>query len=278
MKNFDNYFTKKWQLEKIKPLPKSPFTHNLLFSALSSTYNCAVILKIFPTRKDFIQEQRALEYFNGIGCAQLIDYDVEKKCLLIEEIKPGTQLSTLFPFEEETATDYAAHVIKKLHSKPLIASQFKHFPTIESWLDLLKTFKTDKIPHTILEKAQNLSNKLLNSQSDLYLLHGDLHHENILQYNNSWVAIDPKGVIGEQAYEFGAFIRNPIPALLEQRNPHEIMLKRAHHFSAIFGINEQRILEWSFVQAILAACWAIQDQSDSLNYWLKIAEILNNHF
>ncbi|HBR71026.1 TPA: hypothetical protein DIC20_05395 [Candidatus Dependentiae bacterium] len=278
MKNFDNYFTKKWQLQKIKPLPKSPFTHNLLFSALSSRYNCAVILKIFPSRKDFLHEQRALEYFNGIGCAQLIDYDTEKCGLLLEEIKPGTQLSTFFPREEDKATEYAAQVIKKLHSKPLAASQFKNFPKINNWLNLLNTFKDDKMSPILLQKAQTLAQKLLNSQGDLYLLHGDLHHENILKHNDSWIAIDPKGVIGELAYEFGAFIRNPIPALLEQRNPLEIMLNRALHFSTAFGINKQQILEWSFVQAVLAACWAIQGNSQSPDYWIKIAQMLNNQF
>jgi len=32
---------------------------------------------------------------------------------------------------------------------------------------------------------------------------------------DGWVAIDPKVVIGEPAYEVAAFIRNPMPALLK---------------------------------------------------------------
>ncbi len=38
---------------------------------------------------------------------------------------------------------------------------------------------------------------------------GDLHHENILAAERApWLAIDPKGVIGEPAYEMGALLRN----------------------------------------------------------------------
>lgn len=46
------------------------------------------------------------------------------------------------------------------------------------------------------------------------MLHVDLHHDNILQNGNEWLVIDPKGVVGEPAYEVAAFIHNPMPELL----------------------------------------------------------------
>ena len=42
------------------------------------------------------------------------------------------------------------------------------------------------------------------------LLHGDLQHYNVLlDKDRGWVAIDPKGVVGELEYEVGALLRNP---------------------------------------------------------------------
>ena len=41
------------------------------------------------------------------------------------------------------------------------------------------------------------------------LLHGDLHHENILlDASGNWKAIDPQGRIGEQCLECGRFLLN----------------------------------------------------------------------
>ena len=51
---------------------------------------------------------------------------------------------------------------------------------------------------------------LASSQRRPRLLHGDLQHYNILfDTNRGWLAIDPKGVVGEVEYEIGAVLRNP---------------------------------------------------------------------
>jgi len=276
MINVDNavtYFSNKWQLKNVNPFTKSPGNINYVAAAFSSKYSRDTILKIILSKKGCLNEQKTLSYFNGHGCVKLLDYDIEKGGLLLEAIKPGTQLKSLFPDNDSQAVKHAAQVIKKLHKHPISNSLFGTFPTIETWLNLLNTFKNDRIPATLLQKAQTLAQKLLHSQADLYLLHGDLHYENILKKDNSWIAIDPKGVIGELAYEFGAFIRNPIPNLLEQKDPANIMLQRINQFSTIFDIEKQRLFEWSFVQSVLATCWAIQDKSDSWKYWLKIAKL-----
>lgn len=76
------------------------------------------------------------------------------------------------------------------------------------------------------------------------LLHGDLHQDNILlSNNNKWIAIDHKEVIGEPAYEIGAFTRNPIPQLLEQPNIQAIITKRLNIFSKMLNIDRQQLKE-----------------------------------
>lgn len=74
------------------------------------------------------------------------------------------------------------------------------------------------------------------------------------QNGNDWVVIDPKGVIGESAYEVAAFIRNPMPELLNHADVPNIILNRITHFAKIMELPSQRILDWCFVQAVLA--WA----------------------
>ena len=67
------------------------------------------------------------------------------------------------------------------------------------------------LPPRLVTEAQRLYVDLLASSAPAVLLHGDLHHGNILRHGEDWVAIDPKGVIGEPAYECGPLLFNPLP-------------------------------------------------------------------
>ncbi len=74
------------------------------------------------------------------------------------------------------------------------------------------------------------------------MLHGDLHHDNILQNGNYWVVIDPKGLIGEPAYEVSSFIRNSIPELLNHADAPNIIHNRVTRFAAALELPERRII------------------------------------
>jgi streptomycin 6-kinase len=107
------------------------------------------------------------------------------------------------------------------------------------------------------------------------LLHGDLHHWNILSAKRApWLAIDPKGVIGELAYETGAWIRNPFPELLKWPNPGKTLSRRMDQFAMELALDRERILGWSFYQAVLAAWWSYEDGDQDWENWLAVAELL----
>ncbi len=131
----------------------------------------------------------------------------------------------------------------------------------------------------LLPQAAKLADKLVGTQSKLYFLHGDLHHENILQRDDTWVMIDPQGFIGELACEIGAFIRNPIFTLLEQDNIESLLLYRFERLSQLLNLDKQRIIDWSFVQAVLGACYYEEDCQDASDkkahdYWVELAELI----
>ena len=96
------------------------------------------------------------------------------------------------------------------------------------------------------------------------LLHGDLHHENILQDGAGWVLIDPKGIVGDPVYEAGSFIRNPILPLLNLPEAEKIIDLRIQAFSEAFDWEKKRIEEWCFVQAVVAWTWALEDKGESI--------------
>ena len=123
---------------------------------------------------------------------------------------------------------------------------------MEDWAKSFDGYRGSEIDGSLVEKARELYGDLCRTQTNPRLLHGDLHHENVLwDRERGWLGIDPKGVIGELEYEICAAMRNPhefagqfVPKLVEQR------LRR---FAAVMPMNQERALAWAFSQAVLAA-------------------------
>jgi streptomycin 6-kinase len=76
--------------------------------------------------------------------------------------------------------------------------------------------------------------------------------------DRGWLAIDPKGVVGEVEYEVGAALRNPIehPDLFATR---AIVERRLEQLAAAMALDVERALGWAFAQAVLAAVWEAED-------------------
>lgn len=149
--------------------------------------------------------------------------------LLLERADPGVSLRSYFPEKDNDAIQITCECLKRLHPAPIPSDH--HFPYINDWLIALD--KNLSIPADYLHKARKLRDELIATSATPALLHGDLHHDNILQNSNDWVVIDPKGVIGEPAYEVAAFIRNPIPVLLAHNNASSIIDNRITLFTEI---------------------------------------------
>ncbi len=252
--------SQQWQLTNIKIFEN--LTYNYVAFAYSKLYGSDVVLKICLSDDSYAKEKNALEYYNGNGCVRLRAYNEHHAALLLEAVKPGTPLKSFFPNHDLQAVEIAVHVMKQLHARPIVNAK-DSFPSMSEWLTL---FDNLKIPGQLKEhvkRARAIAQKLRASQKNEYLLHGDLHHENILHGPDTiWKAIDPKGVIGEQAYEVGAFLHNPA-GLLQQSNAKEIIALRLDAFSTLLKIDRQRLVQASYVKVILSACWFVQDSSVS---------------
>jgi streptomycin 6-kinase len=112
------------------------------------------------------------------------------------------------------------------------------------------------------------------SQGRPCLLHGDLHHYNVIRdAKRGWLAIDPKGLVGELEYEVGAALRNPYerPGLLADPATIE---RRIRCFETELALDGNRILRWAFAQAVLAAAWDLEDgqRLDDGNAWIALAD------
>jgi len=151
------------------------------------------------------------------------------------------------------------------------------FPTTKDWLSRLN--KPIHLPSDFSEKqinrAREIAADLHKNQGKNVLLHGDLHHFNILSSEREpWVAIDPKGVVGVPEYEIGAFLRNPIPGIAVTPNLQAVLSRRVDIFCEMLGFDKQAVISWAFAQAALSAVWAVDSGSDNYKVFLVCAEAL----
>ena len=231
------------------------------------------VLKIAVPNAELISGIQALQCYDGCGAVRLLDFDCKRGFLLMERLVPGKMLASLE--DEERATRIAATVMRTLW-RPLPPGC--SFPTVAQWADGLKKLRvrfgggTGPFPPRLVTIAESLFAELLSSSESPVLLHGDLHHFNILSTKRGgWLAIDPKGVSGERAYEAGAFLRNPHPAIFMDAR---IQRRRVEILAGELGLDEHRILAWGVAQAVLSAWWSFEDSGENWRAALACAEIL----
>jgi streptomycin 6-kinase len=215
-----------------------------------------VVLKL--TKVD--DESRSGEVLRGFGGSGVVRvYEAELGAVLLERLEPGEELVSLVRRgDDEEATRILAQVIEKLanHTPP------PQCPTVADWGRAFERYVQSgdqQAPAALVREAHELFDDLTASQRTTMLLHGDLQHYNVLFDNNrGWVAIDPKGVVGEIEYEIGALLRNPVeqPELFTNLATIE---RRLEILTSSLPLNYERSLRWSFAQAVLSAIWDIED-------------------
>jgi streptomycin 6-kinase len=130
-------------------------------------------------------------------------------------------------------------------------------------------------PPRLFGEAESLYAELLASSAAPVLLHGDLHHGNVLAAaREPWLAIDPKGLVGEPAYEVGALLRNPLPQLLRLPNPVRVTERRIAQLSEELGFERERVRGWALAQAMLSAWWSIEDSGELGEFGFAAAEVI----
>jgi streptomycin 6-kinase len=246
----------KWQLTGLQPLGN--LTYHYVLAGFQA--DLPVIVKIGFDKEVLGREAVALQALSGYGCVTLLATNSEYGALLLKRIEPGHSLVSLVPTRDRETVAIACEVMQALHQAPITAT----FPAVGEWLATID--QAWDIPSDALQRARALKNDLLATSAPSVLLHGDLHHDNILaSHQYSWVAIDPKGVLGEPAYEVGALLRNP-PTVIQGIDSRPLIDQRLACFSQRLMIEPQRLRDWAYVQTVMAACWAVEDQLDPLPF------------
>lgn len=257
-----NRIAKQYQLSHLKPV--NNLSYNYVLSGFRQ--NVPVILKMGLDQSGLAREVNALNAFANHGAVKVLSS--EPGMLLLQQAVPGDSLKSYYPKQDLDSVRIACEVMTRLHQAPIPVDYT--FPHIQTWLEALD--KDWDIPNHYLIQARKTKEKLLNQKIPSVLLHGDLHHDNILSdTEKSWLVIDPKGVIGPAVCEIWAFMHNP------EKTSQEMLLNRINLFSDVLKINKQDILSWCYVQSVLSWAWDLEDNLKPSAVWITkiLHELLN---
>jgi streptomycin 6-kinase len=219
-------------------------------------------------RDDLQFEIEAMRHYSGRGAVRLLESDVDAGAMLLERAEPGTPLIAIE--DDAEATRIAAGVMRTLWRPPDDPSKF---PTLADWpwrayADMRARHDggSGELPKALFERAESLWDELVATQAPAVVLHGDLHHWNIVRAEREpWLAIDPHGVAGEPAFEVAPYMRNPVAdpggphdarLLAHQPDVRAVLARRLDIFTDALGFDRQRLRDWSIAYAMVSACWS----------------------
>ena len=238
-----------------------PLSYNYVCRATRRADGLPVVIKTCPKSNEFPGELQMLRHYAGRAAVPLLAADKERYALLLAYVAPGTTLHAGVN-DDDAATTIAAQLMRQsitpapvVHTMPHSNDWAKGFTKLQTVLgpDCGPFMSAD------VTWAQQIFYELGNGTTT-YALHGDLHHDNIIQHGNAWVIIDPHGVVcADPAFECGAFLRNPHDRLHHHHDIVSFTQRRIAIMSEILAVPPQRIALWTFAQMVLSAWWCYED-------------------
>lgn len=239
----------------------------------------AFVLKIAPGVRWLRYEYNALSHWNGRGAVRVADADLALGALLLDRLTPGGTLPESLEAPSSAAKIFASVVGQLARDTPPTPD----LPDLESWLEKLDRPSVEpRLPQLEVERvsARLMSRTLLANSTHFGVLHGDLHHGNLLQHGSAWAAIDPKGLIGPLEAEPAAFLRNPRRHILHNARGLAWTTERARSIAEELRLELAPVLGWAYVLAVVGAQWSLEDGADvaDADKWLRCAVVLKEAY
>ena len=257
-----------WALELGELLPMS--IHWVC--AVTTAEGRPAVLKVGPPAPGHLPvEAQVLRLFDGSGSVRLLREDQARGALLLERAVPGDALSGLVPGDDEKATAVLVDVLHALHrpAPPDLSD------VLDQRHDLYLHLRTDGLlPARLVDRAAGLFSELSGDATERVVLHGDLHHDNVLRAERSpWLSIDPHGSAGDPGYDIGSILFNP--AHLERDTDLLALLpRRIEQLADGLGMDIDRVVAWGFVKAVLSQVWSCEVPAPRLTRALDVALVL----
>ena len=194
--------------------------------------------------------------WDGNGSAQILEHD--KNALLMERAVGARSLKQMvIDGDEDKANKIVCDLVSKLHATG--CKQIPELVPLPVWFRALR----DRAEQYggILANCNEIAGHLINSETDTVALHGDIHYDNILDSENQgWIAIDPKGLLGDRAFDYANIFCNP--DFTTAASPVRLS-KQVRLIAGEAALDPQNLLKWVIAWAGLSATWILGDGEDA---------------
>jgi streptomycin 6-kinase len=237
-----------WGLDILEPLSGG---HVSLVLAVERQGSPAVLKINFPEPESEC-EPDALRLWNGAGAVRLLEYDEPSRALILERCFPGGRLWDVE--DDEEATDIAARVLAALWMPPPAEHRFASLVDValrwsieipRDWAALGRVFE-----RYLVDEAVAACLELGGEGEQQVVLHQDLHGGNVLRATREpWLAIDPKPLVGERAFDTASLLRDR-RWLLEAPGAGARIRRRLDQLSSDLALDRERMRRWGIAHAL----------------------------
>ncbi|GAA4111588.1 aminoglycoside phosphotransferase family protein [Aminobacter aganoensis] len=217
-------------------------------------------LKPFDDVADEIRGAHYLSWRGGMGAVRLLGF--EGHDMLLEYAGDRLLTDELNEHGDRHATDIANEVMARLLSPSDTPPPADLQPLRERYASLFKKAKADldAAAGSPYVEAATIAERLLSNPHELHVLHGDLHHDNILLGERGWLVIDPKGLIGDPAFDAANLFYNPLYRHDLSLDPERVAYM-AETFARTLGQRPDAILDHAIAWGCLSASWHAEDNN-----------------
>ncbi|MCG2801355.1 MAG: phosphotransferase [Cellulomonas sp.] len=194
-----------------------------------------------------------LAWWHGSGGIPVLEHDASGT--LMRRATGRRDLTTMAGGgRDDEATAVLVEMARRLHALGRPAEGAVRLLPLRDWFDaLLRETPADPL----LAQCATVARRLLDAPSgvgEVVALHGDLHHGNVLDLGDRWAAIDPKGLVGEPAFDYANLFCNP-----DHDTALDRLSARLDLVAALTGFDTGVLAEWVVAWCGLSVVWEALD-------------------
>lgn len=210
------------------------------------------VLKVSFPHPGNVHEPDAFEAWGGEGAVKLYERDDARYAMLLERVHPTTLLE-----HDEDVVVIAGELHRRL-TIPAPDGLPRMSARADVWAEELRKDATEldhALPPYVVDAALAVVDELGRDQPEI-LIHGDFHPRNILRADREpWLAVDPKGYVGDPAYDATTFLRTRAAHQLGADDLMSVLNRELEEFAESAELEPERIRRWAQLNMVQSAFW-----------------------
>jgi streptomycin 6-kinase len=239
------------------------------------------VLKVSFPHPGNVHEPDAFEAWGGAGAVKLYERDDARYAMLLERAHPTTLLE-----HDEDVVVIAGELHRRLRlpapdGLPRMSEQ------ADAWAEELRKDAAEldhPLPRYVVDAALAVVDELGRDQPEI-LIHGDFHPRNILRADREpWLVVDPKGYVGDPAYDATTFLRTRAAHQLGADDLINVLKRELELFAETAELDPERIRRWAHLNMVQSAFWGRRHgfgrarSGSQLDRFIALADELTLHW